>query len=108
MRKVNNMREGIHPEYHECKVTCNCGNEFTTGSTKDSIHVEVCSSVIRSTQDSRELQLPVELLISSIVDTELSRTNKNRIRTRLSQRRRRQHNILLWKDGITNAMVLFF
>ena len=37
------MREGIHPEYHECKVTCNCGNEFTTGSTKESIHVEVCS-----------------------------------------------------------------
>ena len=37
------MREGIHPEYHECKVVCNCGNEFTTGSTKDSIHVEVCS-----------------------------------------------------------------
>lgn len=43
VRKVNNMREGIHPEYHECKVTCNCGNEFTTGSTKESIHVEVCS-----------------------------------------------------------------
>ena len=37
------MREGIHPEYHECKVVCNCGNEFTTGSTKESIHVEVCS-----------------------------------------------------------------
>ena len=33
VRKVNNMREGIHPEYHECKVVCNCGNEFTTGST---------------------------------------------------------------------------
>ena len=43
MRKVKNMREGIHPEYHECKVTCNCGNEFTTGSTKETIHVEVCS-----------------------------------------------------------------
>ena len=37
------MREGIHPEYHECKVVCNCGNEFVTGSTKESIHVEVCS-----------------------------------------------------------------
>ena len=37
------MREGIHPEYHECKVGCNCGNEFVTGSTKESIHVEVCS-----------------------------------------------------------------
>ena len=37
------MREGIHPEYNQVTVTCNCGNTFTTGSTKDSIHVEVCS-----------------------------------------------------------------
>lgn len=36
-------REGLHPKYKECRVTCNCGNEFTTRSTKDSIHVEVCS-----------------------------------------------------------------
>ena len=70
--------------------------------------LKYAQSAIRSIQDSRELHLLVVPLISSIVDTELSRTNKNRIRTRLSQRRRRQHNILLWKDGITNAMVLFF
>ena len=25
------------------KVTCNCGNEFVTGSTKPEIHVEICS-----------------------------------------------------------------
>ena len=37
------MREGIHPEYHQATVTCNCGNTFTTGSTKESIHVEICS-----------------------------------------------------------------
>lgn len=37
------MREGIHPEYHEAKVTCNCGNEFMTGSTSKEIHVEICS-----------------------------------------------------------------
>ena len=37
------MREGRHPEYNQVTVTCNCGNTFTTGSTKDSIHVEVCS-----------------------------------------------------------------
>ena len=34
------MREGIHPEYHQATVTCNCGNTFTTGSTKPEIHVE--------------------------------------------------------------------
>ena len=37
------MREGIHPEYHQAKVVCNCGNEFVTGSTKEEIHVEICS-----------------------------------------------------------------
>ena len=37
------MRKGIHPEYHEAKVTCNCGNSFVTGSTKGDIHVEICS-----------------------------------------------------------------
>ena len=37
------MREGIHPEYHQATVTCNCGNTFVTGSTNKSIHVEICS-----------------------------------------------------------------
>ncbi len=37
------MREGIHPNYHQATVTCNCGNTFVTGSTKEDIHVEICS-----------------------------------------------------------------
>ena len=37
------MKEGIHPTYYQATVTCNCGNTFVTGSTKESIHVEVCS-----------------------------------------------------------------
>jgi len=37
------MKQEIHPNYYEATVTCNCGNTFTTGSTKKSIHVEVCS-----------------------------------------------------------------
>ena len=38
------MKLKIHPQYFtEAKVTCTtCGNTFTTGSTKDSITVEVC------------------------------------------------------------------
>ena len=43
IREVNIMREGIHPNYYQAKVVCNCGNEFVTGSTKKDIHVEVCS-----------------------------------------------------------------
>ena len=29
------MREGIHPNYYQATVTCNCG--------KQDIHVEICS-----------------------------------------------------------------
>ncbi len=42
-REYDKMREGIHPEYYQATVTCNCGNTFVTGSTKPEIHVEVCS-----------------------------------------------------------------
>jgi large subunit ribosomal protein L31 len=38
------MKPNIHPEYHELKVVCSCGNSFQTGSTlSGELHVEVCS-----------------------------------------------------------------
>ena len=43
MKEVTRVKKGIHPEYHQAKVVCNCGNEFVTGSTKGDIHVEICS-----------------------------------------------------------------
>lgn len=42
-REVKKMKEGIHPNYYLATVTCNCGNTFVTGSTKEDIHVEICS-----------------------------------------------------------------
>ena len=41
--EVKIMRENVQPTYYQAKVTCNCGNEFVTGSTKKEIHVEICS-----------------------------------------------------------------
>lgn len=38
------MKDKIHPEYKEAKVTCACGNEFFVGSTKSEIHTEICSA----------------------------------------------------------------
>jgi len=38
------MKQGIHPEYKEAKVTCACGNTFVTRSTKEEIRVEICSA----------------------------------------------------------------
>jgi large subunit ribosomal protein L31 len=37
------MRQGIHPEYVECQVTCSCGNTFTTKATVPEMHLELCS-----------------------------------------------------------------
>ncbi|MCD4828643.1 MAG: 50S ribosomal protein L31 [Candidatus Cloacimonetes bacterium] len=37
------MKQGIHPKYEEVKVTCACGNEITTTSTRANLRVEICS-----------------------------------------------------------------
>ena len=37
------MKKGIHPDVKEATVTCACGEQFKTMSTKEEIHVEVCS-----------------------------------------------------------------
>jgi large subunit ribosomal protein L31 len=38
------VRKDIHPKYYpEAKVTCACGNTWTTGSTSPEIHTDVCS-----------------------------------------------------------------
>jgi large subunit ribosomal protein L31 len=37
------MKKEIHPTYYpNAKVVCACGNTWTTGSTKEEIHTDVC------------------------------------------------------------------
>ena len=38
------MKTDIHPSYRPVHVTCTCGNEFITRSTRETLHVEVCSN----------------------------------------------------------------
>ncbi len=39
------MKADIHPSYGDIKVTCSCGNEFTTRSTlSEDLSIEVCSA----------------------------------------------------------------
>src|SRR6185312_3197885 len=39
------MKAAIHPDYHETRVHCACGNTFTTRSThKGDISLEICSN----------------------------------------------------------------
>lgn len=37
------MKEGIHPDMKKITVKCACGNTFETLSTKEDLHVDVCS-----------------------------------------------------------------
>ena len=38
------MKEGIHPKYVECKVTCGCGSTFVTRCSVTTLSVEICSA----------------------------------------------------------------
>jgi large subunit ribosomal protein L31 len=37
------MKAKIHPEYVQTVITCACGNSWTTRSTKEKLHLDVCS-----------------------------------------------------------------
>lgn len=39
------MKAQIHPQYYpQARVICTCGTTFTTGSTRQDIHVQLCSN----------------------------------------------------------------
>ncbi|MBY0314089.1 MAG: 50S ribosomal protein L31 [Bdellovibrionales bacterium] len=39
------MKAEIHPKYFtEAKVTCVCGNTFTTGSVAKEINIDICAA----------------------------------------------------------------
>ncbi len=37
------MKKDIHPKYTTAKIRCACGNEVETKSTKEDVHVDICS-----------------------------------------------------------------
>jgi large subunit ribosomal protein L31 len=37
------MKADLHPKYYKATVTCACGETFETGSTRESLKVEICS-----------------------------------------------------------------
>ncbi len=36
------MKQNIHPIYEEMAVSCACGNSFTVGGSRKTLHVDVC------------------------------------------------------------------
>lgn len=37
------MKANIHPTYNQITVTCSCGAQFMTGSTKGDFKVDICA-----------------------------------------------------------------
>lgn len=37
------MKKDIHPKYGKSIIKCACGNSFETGSTRESMKIEICS-----------------------------------------------------------------
>jgi large subunit ribosomal protein L31 len=42
--RYQEMKDGIHPTYTDCEVSCACGNKFVTRSTRSEFKLEICSS----------------------------------------------------------------
>jgi len=38
------MKDGVHPKYGPCTVSCGCGSTFQTRSTLRAINVEICGA----------------------------------------------------------------
>jgi large subunit ribosomal protein L31 len=38
------VKPGIHPKYYEVEARCACGNTWKTHSTKQELHLEICSN----------------------------------------------------------------
>lgn len=38
------MKEKIHPKYYEATASCACGATYQIGSTKENIHIDICSA----------------------------------------------------------------
>lgn len=38
------LKEKIHPQYNEITVSCSCGEQFKTRSTKKELRLEICSA----------------------------------------------------------------
>lgn len=37
------MKAGLHPAYQRISVTCACGAEYEIGTTKKSMHADICA-----------------------------------------------------------------
>jgi large subunit ribosomal protein L31 len=43
VQEGNIVKNDIHPQYNTATISCACGNSWETRSTKEQMHVDVCS-----------------------------------------------------------------
>ena len=44
LRRLSEVKKGIHPKYMRTKIVCVCGNVIETRSTVPELRVEICSN----------------------------------------------------------------
>ena len=69
------MKQGIHPNYVDCTITCACGNVIKTRSTKPEITSKFAPSAILSTLVSRSWSTPADVLSASTSVSAVSNCN---------------------------------
>lgn len=87
------MKADIHPNWHpESKVSCVCGNSFTTGSVVPEIRVEICSAChpfYTGTQKLVDTQGQVDKFIKAREISDVKRVERAKIIENRSQRQQK-------------------
>lgn len=77
------MKANIHPTWFpEAKVTCACGNSFTTGSTLENIRVEICSNChpfFTGQQKFVDTLGQVDRFVKKVEDSKIKQVEQKRI-----------------------------
>lgn len=87
------MKEGIHPNYKEATVTCNCGNTFVTRSVKAYPRGNLLQMSSHSTLVSRKQLRRVDVLTSLIRNTVLNKKKSRAGKLSFLQNRQSLHTV---------------
>lgn len=102
------MKTNLHPAwYPDAKITCACGNTFTTGSTLPAIRVEICSAChpfYTGTQKFVDTLGQVDRFIKKTESSKIKQAERKRIlEKRLSRVQQRKGEKPSLKDLLLQA-----
>lgn len=90
------MKADIHPNWHpEAKVSCVCGNSFTTGSIVPEIRVDICSAChpfYTGTQKLVDTQGQVDKFIKARAISDVKRVERAKIIENRSQKQQKSQS----------------